>query len=150
MTSEATQILSPDAMRQTARDVFERIMNQGEVELVHELVHQDFVNHEAEPERRHGPDAWAATRSHLRAAFGDVTYEILHVLADGDLAAVHLVMRGTHEGGIPPGAPATHRPFAARHVHMFRFANDGLLVEHWAVRDDLGAMRQVGLLGETP
>lgn len=147
MTGEATQIQSPDTMRQTVRDVFERIMNQGEIELVHQFVHPDFINHEAEPERRHGAEGWAATRSHLRAAFGDVTYEILHVLADGDLAAAHLVMRGTHEGGIPPGVPSTHRPFEARHVHMFRFADDGRLIEHWAVRDDLGAMRQVGLLG---
>jgi hypothetical protein len=30
---------------------------------------------------------------------------------------------------------------------MFRFADDGRVTEHWAVRDDLGAMRQVGLLG---
>ena len=147
MTSEATHIPSADAMRQTVRDLFERVMNAGEVALVDELAHPEFVNHEAEPERRHGPGAWAATRNHLRSAFGDVTYEILHVLADGDLAAVHLMMRGTHEGGIPPGVPATHRPFEARHVHMFRFADDGRVTEHWAVRDDLGAMRQVGLLG---
>lgn len=150
MTSEATGARAPAARRQTVQDVFERVMNQGELELIGDLVHPDFVNHEAEPERRHGPDGWAATRGHLREAFGDVSYELLHVLADGDLAAAHLTMRGTHEGGIPPGMPATHRPFEVRHVHMFRFADDGRILEHWAVRDDLGAMRQVGLLGAPP
>lgn len=59
-------------------------------------------------------------------------------------------MHGTHEGVLPPGFPATHRPFAARHVHVFRVADDGRLLEHWAVRDDLGLMRQAGLLGPPP
>jgi predicted ester cyclase len=83
----------------------------------------------------------------LRSCFGEISWEIHHVLVDGDLAAAHVTMRGTHEGGLPPGAPATHKPFAARHVHLLRFAEDGRALEHWAVRDDLGAMMQVGLLG---
>jgi predicted ester cyclase len=143
MTTETTALAGSAAARQKVRAVFERVMNGGETELVHELAHPDFVNHEADPERRHGADAWAATREHLRAAFGDVSYELLHVLVDGDLAAAHVTMRGTHEGGIPPGMPATHLPFEVRHVHLFRFAGDGRIVEHWAVRDDLGLVRQV-------
>jgi hypothetical protein len=31
-------------------------------------------------------------------------------------------------------------------VHLFRFANDGRVVEHSAVRDDLGMVMQLGLL----
>jgi SnoaL-like polyketide cyclase len=42
--------------------------------------------------------------------------------------------------------PATHKPFAVEHVHLFRFADDGRIVEHSAVRDDLGMVRQLELL----
>ena len=62
------------------------------------------------------------------------------------LAAAFVTMSGTHEGGLPPGAPATHKPFAVKHVHLFRFADDGRALEHWAVRDDLGLAMQAGLL----
>jgi hypothetical protein len=31
------------------------------------------------------------------------------------------------------------------HIHIFRVAN-GLLVEHWAVRDDLGLATQTGAI----
>jgi hypothetical protein len=55
-------------------------------------------------------------------------------------------MSGTHEGGLPPGLPATHKPFAVKHVHLIRFAQDGRAVEHTAVRDDLGMVMQLGLL----
>ena len=51
-------------------------------------------------------------------------------------------MSGTHEGaffGIPP----TGRRFAVRQVHMLRL-QDGLIREHWAVRDDLGVLVQLG------
>jgi predicted ester cyclase len=76
-----------------------------------------------------------------------VSYELLHVLADGRLGAAHVLMRGTHEGGLPPGVPATHRPSQVRHMHLFRFSDDGRIIEHWAVRDELGLARHVGTLG---
>lgn len=69
------------------------------------------------------------------------------MLIDGDIAAAHVTMQGTHNGGLPPGVPGTHKRFAVRHVHLVRFGEDGRALEHWAVRDDLGLMMQVGLLG---
>lgn len=72
------------------------------------------------------------------------------MLVDGDMAAAYVRMRGTHEGGLPPGAPATHKPFAVKHVHLIRVADDGRPLEHWAVRDDLGLALQVGLLPSSP
>ena len=60
------------------------------------------------------------------------------------------MIRCTHSGrhvgdyfGIPPSG---HR-FAYKQMHMIRFEN-GLGVEHWAVRDDATLMRQ--LTGEQP
>ena len=137
-------------VKQRVLDLFERVIARGEDDLIDKLVHPEFVNHEADEERRHGPEGLAATTQRLRDAFGEIRWEFHQVLVDGDFAAVHVTMHGTHEGVIPPGFPATHRSFSARHVHVYRLADDGRLVEHWAVRDDLGLMRQAGLLGATP
>jgi predicted ester cyclase len=140
----------PETLRQNIEDSLVRVVAGGENDLVEKLVHPDFVNHEAAEERMNGPEGFAATGDWLRSCFGDISWEFHHILVDGNLAAAHVTMRGTHEGGIPPGAPATHKPFASRHVHLMRFADDGRALEHWAVRDDLGAMMQVGLLGAPP
>lgn len=137
----------PTVMRQNIEDAFHRMIAGGETDLAERLAHPDFFNREAAPERAHGPAGFAATSEWLRSCFGDLSYEIHHVYLDGDRAAVHVTMRGTHEGGLPPGAPATHKPFAVEHVHLLRFADDGRVVEHTAVRDDLGLMMQAGLLG---
>jgi hypothetical protein len=47
------------------------------------------------------------------------------------------------------GLAPTNRPFAYRQVHLIRF-QDGKGVEHWAVRDDLSFLRQVGALPSQP
>ena len=138
----------PDAetLRQNATDMIVRLLAGGEDELAAKLIHPDFVNHEAAPERREGPAGVVATGAWLRSCFGALSYEIDHVLVDGDMAAAFVTMSGTHEGGLPPGAPATHKPFAVKHVHLLRFADDGGALEHWAIRDDLGLAMQAGLL----
>ena len=133
-------------LRSVVESMMTRLLAGGETELAEQLVHPDFVNNEADPERRNGPSGAAATSEWLRSCFGDLRYDIHRVFVDGDMAAAYVTMHGTHEGGLPPGVPATHKPFAVKHVHLFRFADDGRIVEHSAVRDDLGMVMQLGLL----
>jgi len=133
-------------LRSVVESMMTRLLAGGETELAEQLVHPDFVNNEADPERRNGPSGAAATSEWLRSCFGNLRYDIHRVFVDGDMAAAYVTMHGTHEGGLPPGVPATHKPFAVKHVHLFRFADDGRVVEHSAVRDDLGMIMQLGLL----
>jgi predicted ester cyclase len=139
-------VADAETLRQNAEDMLVRVIAGGETELVEQLIHPDFVNHEADPERSRGPAGAAATSEWLRSCFGEVSFEVERILVEDDMTAAYVTLRGTHEGGIPPGMPATHKPFAVKHVHLVRFADDGRALEHWAVRDDLGAMMQAGLL----
>ena len=136
----------PGAMRRAVESLMTRLLAGGETELAEQLVHPEFVNNEADPERRNGPSGAVATSEWLRSCFGNLKYDIHRVFVDGDMAAAYVTMHGTHEGGLPPGVPATHKQFAVEHVHLFRFADDGRVVEHSAVRDDLGMVMQLGLL----
>src|SRR5262249_28668019 len=138
--------MDADTLRQNVEDLLTRVLAGGETDLADKLVHPDFVNNEAATERRHGPEGAKATSEGLRSCFGDLSYEIPHAVVVGNLTAAYVTMRGTREGGLPRGVPATHRPFAVKHVHLFRFADDGRATEHSAVRDDLGMIMQLGLL----
>ena len=40
------------------------------------------------------------------------------------------------------GAPVTGRTAAWTFIHIWRVA-DGMLVEHWACRDDMGLLEQI-------
>ena len=60
------------------------------------------------------------------------------------VAFARTTMRGTHTGdffGIPP----TGRRVELPGVHIMRIAN-GRIAEHWGSNDDLGMMRQLGVI----
>ena len=94
------------------------------------------------------PDREGMTRDEILALFDrhQKAYDDLdatRLAADyAPNASVQSPMSGTHQGtfvGIEP----TGRRFAQRQVHILRM-QDGKAVEHWAVRDDLGFMQQLG------
>ncbi len=109
--------------------------------LVDRYVDPAWLNHEASPANREGLAGAHGTVRTLRAAFADLHLTPHQVLADGDLVAVHLTMSGRHVGRFA-GLEPTGRRFATRHVHVWRIAGDRL-VEHWAVRDDVGMHAQL-------
>jgi predicted ester cyclase len=70
---------------------------------------------------------------------------VLHeVVAEGDLIVGRMTLSGTHQGDYL-GVPGTSRSFTVQHLHMYR-VTDGQIVEHWACRDDLGQLTQLGLV----
>jgi predicted ester cyclase len=102
----------------------------------------DYVSHSAPEGAERGMTHAESLRGFLEKTFSDVSYELLHVVADDAHAAVHAVMHATHTGdGL--GVKPTGRRVSAAQMHFVRFA-DGKIVEHWAVRDDAGLLRQLG------
>ena len=53
-------------------------------------------------------------------------------------------MTGTHQGELEGKAPTGER-VAVQQSHWFRVV-DGKVAEHWAVRDDLGMLQQLGVM----
>jgi predicted ester cyclase len=55
-------------------------------------------------------------------------------------------MHGHHVGEFL-GKPPTGKEFATKQIHVWRF-EDGQVIEHWSVRDDLGQALQLGLMDQ--
>ena len=127
------------------RRTFEEVFNQGNLALVDELVAEDFLNHEVPPGMNNrGPESTRQLVMMLRTAFPDLHFTIEEMVAEGDTVAGRVTMSGTHLGSFQ-GMPPTGRSFQQAHMHFVRF-RDGQAIEHRAVRDDLGMMRQLGLI----
>ena len=129
-------------IKAVARRSLEESFANGDVEGFLATVHPDCVNHEAPEGADQGPDGMVRTMLWLKGAFSDRRYEIHQVVGEGDTVVVHCTFHGRHTGDFMGIAP-TNRPFAVRQVHIVRF-KDGKGIEHWAVRDDLGLLRQLG------
>jgi predicted ester cyclase len=139
-----------------------QIMAHGERADFDRLIHPDGRNLEdvvgPPASRVIGPAAFYATALWLRAAFEGLSYDIHHVIADGNFVAVNSTMSGRHvtpfvtyaaSGEVDVVFPPTGKTFAATQSHWFRVA-DGKILEHWANRDDLGQARQLGWVPPTP
>ena len=53
------------------------------------------------------------------------------------------------DGGVAQAMPPTGKRFATTQTHWFRL-RDGMVVEHWANRDDQGTAMQLGWVPPTP
>lgn len=136
-----------DENKQVFVRLMEEVFNKGNFDAADDLVADDYYNHEA-PESP-GPEGVKATARWLREVFPDYHAEFHELVAENDLVVGRLTASGTQHGEFM-GFPATGRSFAVQHLHMGR-VRDGKLVEHWACRDDVGQMAQLGLLpGPTP
>lgn len=137
-------------------------MGHGDLETLAGLIHPDATNREsiAEPAdcRTTGPAAFAATSSWLRQAWSDIEFITDVCVQQGDLVVTHGTMAGRHTGPfivydatakIAQVFPATGRTFRVHHAHFFRM-RDGLIIEHWAVRDDRALGEQLGWAPPTP
>lgn len=68
------------------------------------------------------------------------------MVAEADLVVVQLTVHGHHRASAMPllqGVAVTGLAVACVFMHVFRVV-DGRVVEHWATRDDLGLLRQLG------
>lgn len=98
-------------------------------------------------------DAVRSVLHDIATTFPDVQFEVLTIMAEADWVTLRCNLQGTHLGtgrhpfvheGLLADIPPTGKSFCVQHMHMFRL-KDGLIVEHWANRDDVGMVRQLGL-----
>ncbi len=81
-------------------------------------------------------------------AFPDMRHDLQDVLPSGSYVTVRLVLYATHRGDYE-GVPATGKPVTVAGIHILRVAN-GKVAEWWAAEDDLGLLRQIGMVIKPP
>lgn len=133
-----------EANKELVRLLLEDDISRGDVAVAERIIHPDFHDHTNPPGMQDGLDGHKAIVALFRAAFPDQWWQIEDLIAEGDRVVARTTMRGTHLGdffGIPP----TGRQVTLPGVHIMRIA-DGKIAEHWGSNDDLGMMRQLGVI----
>ena len=149
-------------------------MERGAIEEALELWTADTVNYASgRLAPQGGRAALASVFRMLRTAFPDRRFQIDDLIAEGDKVVCRVTVSGTFgsrpqppSSGLPPNSlgvegtmlvpsDATGKPYSVKHVHVFRI-HEGRIAEHWAARDDLGLLLQLGAItlpamsGESP
>lgn len=124
------------------RRLIDEVFNHGRMASVDELVAPDAIEHQRGSEP--GREGVKQTASYLRRAFPDFEITIDALVADGDRVWAMQRGSGTNLGSFA-GRPPTGRRMTTQVFDVCRFEN-GLMVEHWGVPDQLGALLELGLL----
>lgn len=134
-------------------EAYHAAFNAGDIEGALAMFAPTVSNH-----GRRGPKAvLGLILRDIFTRFPDSHISIEEIVAVDDHVIVRNTYSGTHlgvgrlpvDGGLMVGVPPTRKKFAVQHIHWFRL-EDGLIVEHWANRDDVGMMVQLGLLPAPP
>lgn len=124
-------------------------LNSGDMNAAAEIFAEDCRNHG----RQVGRAGVRAVLNDIQSTFPDFQMTILNSVVEGEWVVVRCTFSGTHRGvgripvngGMLVGVQPTGMRFEVQHIHMYQLRN-GKIVEHFANRDDLGMMRQLGLL----
>jgi predicted ester cyclase len=133
-----------DQNKQTTRRLLEELFEKGNLEAADDLIHPQFVNHEAPPGNPQGHEGLRETVAWLRELWGPMRFEVEDEICEGDKVVARVTMHGRHVGEFL-GKEPTGKEFATKQIHIWRL-EDGRVIEHWSVRDDLGQALQLGLL----
>ena len=139
--------MSLEENKELVSRIYDELWNERKLEVAEELIAQDAVNYDTgllpQP---FGHEEMKGTVRMVTAGFPDNRHEVEEMIAEGDKVVVRCTLTGTHQGefmGIPP----TGRSIEVSEIHVYRL-EDGKAVEHRVGRDDLGAMRQLGVISD--
>ena len=132
---------------------FNEAFNRGDLDAAASCFAEDCRNHG----RQVGRAGLRKVLGAIKTNFPDARMTALNSVVEGEWVVVRCTYSGTHrgassfpvDGGMLVGVQPTGRSFEVQHIHMFRVL-DGKIAEHFANRDDVGMMRQLGLLPPLP
>ncbi len=126
------------------RRLLEDVYGKGEVELIDELIHEDYIEHPMPAGFSPDREGLKSFVQALHGALSDTQAQVEHVLVDDGQVAFRWRITGKHTGeflGIP--ASHNHVETTGNDVAVLR---DGKLVERWCEQDLLSLMTQLGAI----
>ena len=133
-------------LKALTRRFYNEVLVEGKLDLLDELAHDDFVDHEEFPGLPPGKEGVRAFVTMFREGFPDLSTTIEDIIVEGNKAVSRVRFSGTHRGefmGIPP----TGKKIDIQAIDIVAF-RDGKAAEHWGVTDQMAMMQQLGVIEE--
>ena len=136
--------MSLESNKQLCRDYFKAFL-AGDTAWMERHIAADFVRHDPGlPFEVRGPAGVKQLHDVLMPAFPDMQLPLQDFVAEGEKVLVRLRVQATHSGPFGDLA-ATGRSVDIAVLDLFQI-RDGVLVEHWALLDNLSMMKQLGVI----
>jgi steroid delta-isomerase-like uncharacterized protein len=126
------------------KEFIDRLFTAGDVSVLDELVAPEFVDHDPPFGGQGTVDGWRAMATMIRDAFPDWHSDLHALYTEGDIVVERFTASGTQKGeifGLPPSEAVCSLPG----INVFR-VQGGKIVERWGRVDELGMLRQLGVV----
>jgi predicted SnoaL-like aldol condensation-catalyzing enzyme len=137
---------TPDENAAIARELIQRVLNEGDIGFAEKTLSEDYVERTPMPGGTPDKAGAIAMFQMMRSQTPDMHIDVDDVIASGDKVAVHSVLKGTDTNGFMPGMDPTGKPFTVEAIDVFTFDANGQNTEHYGVYDVMGGMVQLGLM----
>lgn len=136
--------MSTEDNKQVVRRFYDEVMTNGRVEVLDEVMVEDFVDHgEALFDSPQGRESLRQGILATHDILPGLHVTLHEMIAEGDLVGVRGTMRCRHAGAFL-GVPGTGHELSWEGIAIFRIA-DGKIAERWFNSDSLSIVRQLGL-----
>jgi steroid delta-isomerase-like uncharacterized protein len=132
-----------EANKALGRRMFDEVWNQGAVEVLEEVLSDDYVIHDPSGDFQ-GAAGYRQFHGLFNSAFSDIHFEVEDQVAEGDWVATRWTSTSVHTGELM-GTPATDKAVMATGITMSRMA-DGRIAEEWNEWHLMGLMEQIGAI----
>ena len=119
-------------------------LNQRTLDVLEEIVDADCPWDSRQPGSPTGPEAFRQVAEATIAAFPDIHYDTVEIVAEGDKVMELWMQTGTMKGPLADGTPPTGKTSKVDGFSYLRIAN-GKVVEHSATFDQLDHFQQLGI-----
>jgi serine phosphatase RsbU (regulator of sigma subunit) len=141
MGKEKRTVSAAEENKAIFRRYAEEVGNQHNFELVDEIFERYIAHQPDGSTLERGPQDVKRFQGEFHSAFSDFHISIEEQIAEGDKVVSRYTIRGTHQGDFRGMAP-TGKEIEIKGVTIFRFSDEGKVVETWDSYDQLSLMRQ--------
>ncbi len=121
--------------------------NKGNIEVLRDLLADDFVSYGgAGFQDIHGAQGFIDLWKTFTAAFPDLRFDVQQIVMDDDMCAVRGIQSGTHQGNFLGMVPPTGIKVKWTGTAIFRYNEEGKIVERWQDLDNLSLFQQLGVI----
>ena len=138
--------VSVERNKDTFRRYIEEVWRDEQLDIADEVFAEKYLSHQSDGTAlERGPEDVKKFVTEYRSAFSNIEDIVEDMIGEGDRVVTRWTLRVTHTGEFR-GIPTTGKRITITGIGIFRFSEDGKVVESWDSLDQLGMLRQLGVI----
>ena len=138
--------MSVEKNKETFRRYVDEVWKEENLEIADEVFAEKYLSHQSDGTvLERGPEDVKKFVTEYRSAFSEIENTVEDMIGEDDKVVNRWSLQATHTGDFR-GIPATGKRVTINGIGIFRFSEDGKVVESWDSLDQLGMLQQLGAL----